>query len=176
MPPKRRGQAKVSKKNKKSRASDSSSESSHESPRVTGVIAGHEPRRVSPERRGRSLSPVGGLQALLGELTLDPKRTRVLGPAACALSAAEHEMDGFMASGLLGTRRATLLSALAARPDSNVRLLPPVAVMVEVATPQPHEGETQAQFRRRQRAEAAERRRTDRGGARCKRSKKNRRH
>jgi hypothetical protein len=78
--------------------------------------------------------------------------------------------DGLMASGVYGTRRANLLSSLAA--PSNVRLLPPVAVMVEVA---PHP-ETEAQFRRRVRAEAAERRRTDRGGARKSKKIKHPRH
>jgi len=176
--PKRRTQVHLHGKKKKSRASDSSSESesshesprsAHDSPRVTGVIAGHVPRRTSPER-GRSRSPDRGLAGLLEALTIAPKRTRVIAPAACDASPDQ----GLMASGVFGTRRANILSALAA--PSNVRLLPPVAVMVEVVGPQPTPGETQVQFHRRLRAEAAERRRTDRKGGRRQRSKKNRRH
>jgi len=107
-------------------------------------------------------------------MTLVPKRTRVIAPAICGLSAADQENQGLMASGVLGTRRAAILSALAT--PSNVRLLPPVAVVVEAAGPQPNAGETAAQFQRRLRAEAEERRRTDRNGGKRKRSKKNRRH
>ena len=109
-------------------------------------------RSISPRAESRKKPLSSELADLLGALSIHSKKSRHVAPADSLPE------DTLSASGTLGARRAVLLASMAtARP---IRIVETVAVV----QPQPHANETEAQFRRRLRVEAAERR--ARGGTR----------
>jgi len=166
------------------------------SPRVSGTISTHEPRRRSPERLSALAEALSAL-SLVRRHSQSPTRQvrgRSRSPVMCIMSPEEMRQESVQAvfqgardraarnEGMRAAVRAAALQGNGMRivgvsaPDPIAQLVAPQLAAVAQLAPQlaavaqlaqaaqPNPGETEAQFRRRLRAEAAEKRIAEKKG------------